>query len=93
MMSINDFIHENNLKNEATSKIKIQHMLSSLALNDVKVKIGHAPFSCDVGIVVFHQSNGICWVAYTKQNFSDSYGCLIPNNLYKFIVERNGFCF
>ena len=51
MMSINDFIHNNNLKNKATSKIKVYQVLSSLYLNDVETYLRDAPFESDIGIV------------------------------------------
>ena len=54
MMSFNDFIHKNNLKNEATSKKKNQHILCSLAVKDVKIKLRDGPFTSDVGIVILH---------------------------------------
>ena len=37
MITFNDFIKKFNLKNKATSNIKIQNILSSLSLNDVGI--------------------------------------------------------
>ena len=36
-MTFNDFVKKFDLKNRATSNIKIQHVLSSLSLNDVGI--------------------------------------------------------
>ena len=53
-MTFNDFIKKYNLKNKATSDIKIQQVLSSLFLNDVGVYLIDGPSSCDIGIVNLH---------------------------------------
>ena len=57
-MSFNDFVREHDLKNKATSNIKIQKVLSSLGLNDVGIYLRDGPFSSDVGIVNLHPSKG-----------------------------------
>ena len=38
MITFNDFVKKFNLKNKATSNIKIQQVLSSLSLNDVDIE-------------------------------------------------------
>ena len=62
-MSFNDFVHEYKLKIKATSKIKIQQILSSLSLSDVKIHLWDGPFSNDVGIGSLHVTRGTHWVA------------------------------
>ena len=62
MMSFNDFVHKYNLKNKATSSIKIQQVLSSLSLNDVGIYLRDGSFSSDIGIVNLHPSKGTHWV-------------------------------
>ena len=57
MITFNDFIKKFNLKNKATSNIKIQNILSSLFLNDVGVYLRDGPFKSDIGIVNLHPSN------------------------------------
>ena len=37
MMIFNDFIKKHNLKNKATSNIKIQQVLNSIGLNNVNI--------------------------------------------------------
>ena len=74
-MSFNDFTIKHNLKNEATSNIKIQQVLSSLSLNDVGIYLRDEPFSSDVGIVNLHPLKGTHWVCYMNENYFNSYGC------------------
>ena len=64
MITFNDFVKKFNLKNKATSIIKIQQVLSSLSLNDVGIYLRDGPFSSDIGIVSLHPSKGTHWVCY-----------------------------
>ena len=91
-MTFNDFIKKYKLKNKAISNIKIQQILLSLSLNDVGVYLRDGPFSSDIGIVNLHPSKGTHWVTYINKNYFDSYGCVSPKKLSKFIIKRNGFC-
>ena len=81
-----------NLKNKATSRIKIQQLLSSLSLNDVGIYLMDGPFESDIGIVNLHPSKGTHWVCYINENYFDSYGVACPKKLSKFIIKRNGYC-
>ena len=92
MMTFNEFIKKYKLKNKATSNIKIQQVLSSLGLNDVGIYLRDGLFSSDIGVVNLHPSKGTHWVCYINENFFDSYGCVCPKKLSKFIIKRNGFC-
>ena len=92
MITFNDFVHKHNLKNKATSKIKIQKVLTSVGLDNVNIYLRDAPFSSDIGIVNLHPSRGSHWVCYIHQNYFDSYGCSPPKKLSKFIIKRNGYC-
>ena len=56
MMTFNDFVKKFDLKNEATSNIKIQQVLSSLSLNDVGIYLRDGPFKTDIGIINLHPS-------------------------------------
>ena len=91
-MTFNDFIKKHNLKNKATSNIKIQQVLNSNGLNDIEIYLRDGPFSSDTGIVNLHPSKGSHWVAYINENYFDSYGCVSPKKLSKFIIKRNGYC-
>ena len=92
MMTFNGFIKKHNLKNKATSNIKIQQVLSSLSLNDIGIYLRDGPFEFDIGIVNLHPSKGTHWVCYINENYFDSYGVVCPKKLSKFIIKRNGFC-
>ena len=92
MMTFNDFTKKYNLRNKATSNIKIQPVLSSLSLNAVGIYLRDGPFKSDIGIVNLHPSKGTHWVCYINETFFDSYGCVPPKKLSKFIIKRNGYC-
>ena len=88
----NDFIKKYNLKNKATSNIKIQQVLSSLSLNDVGIYLGDGPFEFDIGIVNLHPSKGTHSVCYLNEKYFDSYGCSPPRKLSRFIIKQYGLC-
>ena len=92
MITFNDFIKKYNLKNKATSNIKLQQVLSSLCLNDIGIYLRDGPFESDIGIVNLHPSKGTHWVCYINENYFDSYGCVCPKKLSKFIIKQNGYC-
>ena len=48
MMLFNYIIQKECLMNKATSDVKIHHIVCSLALNDVMIKLGNGPFTSDV---------------------------------------------
>ena len=91
-MTFNDFIKKYNLKNKATSNIKIQQVLNSIGLNKIGIYLRDGPFSSDIGIVNLHPSKGTHWVCYINENYFDSYGCAPPKKLSKFIIKRNKYC-
>ena len=91
-MTFNDFIKKYKLKNEATSNLKIQNILSSLSLNDIGIYLRDGPFNSDIGIVNLHPSKGTHWVCYINENYFDNYGCVPPKKLSKFIIKQNGCC-
>ena len=90
-MTFNNFIKKYNLKNKPTSNIKIQQVLSSLNLNEVGIYLRDGPFSSDIGIVNLNPSKGTHWVCYINEKYFDSYGCVPPKNLSKFI-KKKGYC-
>ena len=55
-MTFNEFIKKHNLKNKATSNIKIQKVLDSMRLNNVGIYLRDGLFSSDIGIVNFASS-------------------------------------
>ena len=56
MITFNNFVIKFNLKNKATSNIKIHQILSSLSLHDVGIYLRDGPFESDIGIVNLHPS-------------------------------------
>ena len=92
-MAFNEFIKKYDLKNKATSNIKIQQILNSIGLNNVNIYIRDGPFSSDIGIVNLHLSRVSHWICYIYRNYWASYGCAPPKKLSKFIIKRNGYCF
>ena len=92
ILTFNDFVLKHNLKNKATSNIKNQQVLSSLSLNVVEIYLRDGPFQSDIGIVNLHPSRGTHWVRYINENYFDSYGCVPPKKLSKYIIKRNGYC-
>ena len=91
-MSFDGFIRKHNLKNQATSNIKIQKVLNSIGLNNVNIYLRDGPFSSDIGIVNLHPTRSNHWVLYIHENYFDSYGITPPRKLSKFIMKRNGCC-
>ena len=92
MITFDDFIKKHNLRNKATSNIKIQQVLNSFGLNNVNIYLRDGPFSSDIGIVNLHPTRGSHWVSYINENYFDSYGITPPRKLSKFIIKRNGHC-
>ena len=91
-MTFNDFVRKHNLKNKATSNIKIQKVLTSLGLDNVNIYLRDGPFSSNIGIVNLHPSKGSHWVCYINENYIVSYGVVCPKKLSKDIIKQNGSC-
>ena len=92
-MSFNDFVRKHDLKNKATSNIKIYEVLKKMGLDsNVGIYLRDGSFSSDIGVVNLHPSKGTHWVCYIDENFFDSYGFVCPKKLCKFIIKRNGYC-
>ena len=92
ILTFNIFIKKHNLKNKATSNIKIQQVLDSIGLKNVGIYLRDGLFESNIGIVNLHQSKGTHWVCYINENYFDSYGCVPPKKLSKFIIKRNKYC-
>ena len=92
MIRFNEFVEKCDLKNKATSNIKIQKVLTSIGLDNVGIYLRDGPFSSNIGIINLHPSKGTHWVCYINENYFDSYGCVCPTKLSKFIIKRNGCC-
>ena len=62
MITFNDFVLKHNVKNKATSNIKIQQVLDSIGLHEVGIYLRDGPFLGDIGIFNLHPSKGTHWV-------------------------------
>ena len=93
MITFNDFVKKYNLKNKATSNIKIYEVLKNIRLDTkVGIYLRDGPFSSDIGIVNLHPPKGTHWVCYINEIYFDSYGCSPPKKLSKFVIKRNSYC-
>ena len=93
MMTFNDFVLKHNLRNKATSNIKIYEVLKNIRLDTkVGIYVRNGPFSSNIGIFNLHPSKGAHWVCYINENCFDSYGCSPPKKLFKFVIKRNSYC-
>ena len=93
MITFNEFIENYGLKNKATSNINLYEVLIKIGLDaKVRVYLRDGPFESDIGVVNLHPSKGTYWVCYINENYFDSYGCVCPKKLSKFIIKRNGHC-
>ena len=93
MISSKDFFKKYNLKNKATSKIKINEVLKKIGLDSkMEISLREGPLSTDIGTVNLPPTKGTHWVCYKNENIFDSYGCASPKKLYKYIIKRNGHC-
>ena len=92
MILFNDFVKKYKLENKSTSNIKIQQVLDFIGLNNVNIYLREGPFSSDIGLVNLHPSKGTHWICYINEIYFDSYGCVPPRKLYKFIIKRIGYC-
>ena len=92
MIRFNEFVKKFDVKNKATSNIKIQQVLCSIGLDNVGIYLRDGPFSSDIGIVNIHPSKRRHWVVYINENYFDIYGVVCPKKLSEFIIKRNGYC-
>ena len=76
IMSFKDFVHKYNLRNEATSNVKIYEVFKKIGLDSkVGVYLTDGDFSSNCGILNLHPSKGTHWVCYIEECYFDSYGC------------------
>ena len=68
-MSLNDFSRKHELKNKATSNIKIYQFRPSIGLDIIDIYIRDGLFFSDIGIVKLHPSKGSHSIVYIKEVF------------------------
>ena len=89
----NDLVHKHDLKNKATSNIKIYNVLKKIGLDSkVGIYLRDGLFSSDIGIVNLHPSKGTHWVLYIKDCYFDSYGCPPPKKLLNYLKNKHKKC-
>ena len=81
------------LKKRAKSNTKIHEALSSMGLHNVDIYLKDSPFIFDVGIVNLHPPKGTHCVVYINENYFDSYCCVPPQKLSKFIKKTKWILF
>ena len=92
MKKFNDFVHKYILKSKTTSNIKNSQVFCSIGFNNVGIYLRDGQFDSDIGIVNLHLTKRTHWVCYIHENFLDSYGCVCPKKISRFIITRNGHC-
>ena len=93
MMTLNDFVQKYNLKNKATSNLKLYEVLKTIGLDsEVGIYLSDGSFSTNYGIVNLHHSRGTHWVCYIKDCYCDSYGCPPPKKLLDYIKNKHKKC-
>ena len=93
MITFNEFIKKYNLKNKATSNIKIYEVLKNIGLDTkVGIYLRDGLFSTDIGILNLHPSRGSHWVLYIKDCYFDSYGCPPPKKLLNYLKNKHKKC-
>ena len=74
-MSFNEFIHDYEMKNEATSIIKNNRVLKRLGLDSkVRVFLRDRNYSTNSGIFNLHHSKGAHSVCHKGVSYFDSFG-------------------
>ena len=91
-MTFKDFFEKHNLRNKATSNIKIQQVLNSIELDNVGIYLRDRVSESDIGIVSLHPSERTHWVCYINEYYFDSYSCAPLKKLSRFFIKRNGYC-
>ena len=93
MITVNDFFHKHNLKNKATSNIKIYEVLKKIGLHSKEGSyLRDGVFLTNYGTVNLHPSRGTHWVLYIKDCYFDSYGFPPPKKLPKYLKNKHKKC-
>ena len=86
-LTFKEFIKEFNLKNKATSNIKIQNILNKLNVK-CHIYMRDDNFTTTVGIVNLHPYKGTHWVLYINKFYFDSYGIIPPLSIHTHIKSK-----
>ena len=82
MMSFNDFIQKDKLRNKTTINRKIFDVLKNIGL-DSKVRIDSrdGKFPTLYGVLNLHRSKGTHWFCFIEDCYSESYGFPPPKKI------------
>ena len=92
MISFNVFFSLKELNIKVPSKSKTYQLFSSMILIDVGIILRDGPFESDIAILNLHPSTRTDWVAYINEKYFDSYDCVCPSKLNRYITKRKGYC-
>ena len=91
MMTFNEFIHKQKLKNKPTSNIKTYEVLKKTGLDSkVGIYLRDGNSSSNYGIFNLHPSGRTHWVWCIKDCYFDSYGIRPPKKFPDYIKNRHG---
>ena len=90
-LSFKEFVDKYELKNEATSNVKIKEILNELNI-PAGIYMRDDKFTTTSGIVNLHPTKGTHWVMYSDQYYFDSYGCPPPLSVLNQIKEKQKVC-
>ena len=79
-------------KNKARAILKLQQNLSSLSLGNVRIFLTVYSFFLKIESVKSTPRKRTHWVAYSNQNYFDSYGRHPPDKPPNFVLKRTGHC-
>ena len=73
ILTFNDFIKKYNLKNKATSNMKLYEVLKKMGLDsELGIYLRDGDFSTSYGVVNLHPSRETHWVCYMNESYFDS---------------------
>ena len=71
--TFNDFIKKYNLKNKATSNMKLYEVLKKMGLDsELGIYLRDGDLSTNYGVVNLHPSRGTHWICFLNENYFDS---------------------
>ena len=85
-MSFKEFVEKYELKNEATSNVKIKEVLDKLTI-PAGIYMRDDKFTTTSGIVNLHPTKGTHWVMFSDKFYFDSYGCPPPTSILNHIKK------
>ena len=85
-LSFKEFVEKYELKNEATSNVKIKEVLDKLTI-PAGIYMRDDKFTTTSGIVNLHPTKATHWVMFSDKFYFDSYGCPPPTSILNHIKK------